>query len=283
MIMARANFGRRPANVEQDEFEDLVHTYMAMLLHNWQILHDYNLAWLDGQLQCYSSLPCRDSVGGAYSSRSVEQALEKLRIIGAQMPEWELLDNGSDEELKQWQTDTSFVLYSHFLDKSSPLMCMSAKCPVAICRTSLSEELREDLFRWTGEYRAIDKLWMSSGELEIAAYTQMCEIDSALSQGGRQLCSLIEKATEVRTFYYQYRNWGRLSNARNSEDVWPELRVCPGCGADWKRRALQPPGLRSRNFFDFAFKCDDCRLVSNEATDVDDAERAQYGEWKARN
>src|ERR1700723_1484583 len=147
MIVAQVSFGPCPKHLDRDGFEDLVSQYMTALLRNWQILQDYNFAWQDGNLSGVSCLPRRDAVHPKFLSDFGRETLTVLTNANC-IPQWQLLDNESLEELEAWDSSASFVLFTHHLFKSSPLICLSSCTPIALYKVPVSDRIRDRIFVW---------------------------------------------------------------------------------------------------------------------------------------
>jgi len=272
--MARVTFGLCPKDIDKDQFENLAHGYLADLCKNWQILGKYELAWFDGRLMGYASLSRRDAFETEHMSNWAKRSLAE--IVGAidHTPTWEMLDDGSEEELASWKATQSLVLFTHAYSYASPVRCGGTGIPVAVYRIPISQSDREDLLFWAQEYRACDSLWLSSRDLEIPAYKQLVEPSSGLSKRGHELCKKIEASTQVPAYYYLNRYWGRSANYEAS-------RPCPGCAGSWL--SPDPTPQEEKSWWNFQFKCDHCRLVGSMATSLnDDQHLARHGEYTER-
>ena len=124
---------------------------------------------------------------------------------------------------------------------------------------------KNDLIRWQAEYVLHDRLWLNSGSLEMSAYKELVDPKSDLSAAGRELCTAIEKATSVPTYYFLM----RYSAPKQGDDNRP----CPGCGKAW--RYPQPPDTP---FHHWPFRCMHCRLVSTVGVDIS-SRLARIGQW----
>ncbi len=108
-------------------------------------------------------------------------------------------------------------------------------------------ECYNDINFWENNYERILGLCFS-GLGERWAQNQLQNHDSELSKQGIASCKRIEELTELPTYYFlfNYRAWGQKKDRK---------RKCPKCGGEWL--------LKNHTFNDFyAFKCDDCRLIS---------------------
>ncbi|MBS1956585.1 MAG: DUF2310 family Zn-ribbon-containing protein [Cyanobacteria bacterium SZAS-4] len=268
MLMARVKFGKCPSAIDTIVFDDLAHTFMAALLRNWQILHQYDLCWLDDQMFAYTLLPTAAPPEPQYFSEWTNQALNKLLETGAQIPLWELLDDRGSDELLSLDADTTFVLFTHFLDKHSPLMCLKSVTPVAPYIIPKTVEVQDEFYSWTNTYRDIDSLWMSSsGALESAMYALLSNPSSELSKQGRALCKYIESVTNRPAYYFLFtdmekkREWKSSMRTEDNRAVEiDDLSKCPSCSESWIRQSLiEQPKFRDL----FYYQCHPCRLIGN--------------------
>ncbi len=109
-------------------------------------------------------------------------------------------------------------------------------------------ECYNDINFWESNYKRIEGLWYNGAVGERWAQSQLQNYDSELSKQGIDCCKKIEEVTGVPTYYFlfNHRAWGQKKDKE---------RKCPSCGNDWI--------LTDSTFNDFyAFKCDDCRLIS---------------------
>lgn len=151
-------------------------------------------------------------------------------------------------------------------DWQSPMRRGDSGHPIPIFLLSGEHQQREEIYFWQQEYKNCDQAWIHSGALEKIAYKQLATPDSELSKAGQNICKYIEEVTGIPTYYYLQRYWGR----RRNEDK----RLCPSCGQNWST------GFEDDEFYNFAFKCDSCRLVSQLAVSYEDERHAVMGEWR---
>jgi predicted nucleic acid-binding Zn ribbon protein len=251
MIVAQISFGLCPNHLDREQFEDLVESYMAALLRNWQILHDYILTWQDGKLSSFSCVSRRDALNPAFLSGFGRAALAALAEANC-VPKWQLLDNESFEELDAWDKTTTFVLFTHHLFKNSPLICLNSHAPIALYKVPISDLIRDRIYVWVHKYQNSDGLWISSGDLEASAYQQLSDPRSGLSAEGRELCNSIEETTGISTYLYLYLASNDSQEIAQTVAVSDD-QVCPGCSNAWDR---------PRAGF-FGLQCGSCRLVTN--------------------
>jgi predicted nucleic acid-binding Zn ribbon protein len=168
-------------------------------------------------------------------------------------------------------------LFTHAFTEESPVCCGDTGRPIPAYLLPVSDQTRRGLYGWAGRYSHHDNIFLDCAALEIAAYKQMADPTSRLSVESRKLCADVEKATGKPTFYYLMRYWGRSSGE--------EKRLCPLCGRKWRVScdAGAPRETEGKKpFWQFAFRCVRCRLVSHLA-DCDDNQRyARIGEYRGK-
>ena len=224
------------------------------------------MVWRDGKLHALCYVPRPDSLSPEYFSAWARDDYDQLLALLAEPPTSRILDDGPiPKRFPKWQAAPTLCLVTDFLDITSPVCSEPDGRAVPLYTLPLTDSQKEGIVFWQAEHNAMEELWIGSRELEIPTYRQMADPHSGLSERGRAICRDIEAATGKPTYYYLMRYWGR----KEGED----RRLCPGCGKPWAT------GVTYTAFFDFAFRCDHCRLVSHEGIDTDDERHARIGEW----
>jgi len=226
----------------------------------------------DTELIGYMYLPHSTSIQREYHTSSTLQILQKLIQYAKNTPCWTILDAAPEMPLPEWQQESFLYLFTHAFDTTAPICLGSTGKVLPTYILPLSEQAREDVYRWMSAYRNHDNIWFDSGTLEIPSYKELVEPESELSRTGRTICNIIEQKTGIPTYYYLNRYWGRKHNEQQ--------RVCPGCGQNWK---MTSSDVSTDLFSNFPFRCDQCRLVSRDAVSFDDERHARLGEYKKNN
>ena len=135
---------------------------------------------------------------------------------------------------------------------------------------------RQMICKWREHACRYHWLFMQCGPLEIPAYRELSDPNSAHAQEGLDFCSIIEKATGIPTFYFLERHWGRK---KREED-----RPCPLCGKDWRIKGKKKSNKIDYlfRFWDFDYQCKPCRIVSHVAFSCSDERHARIGEYKGK-
>lgn len=151
------------------------------------------------------------------------------------------------------ENPTFYILY--FKDWS-PLISGPDEEPVPLYKIPYTAHgnTYDDIYFWDNNYNRVYYLWIGSAVGERWALKQLQNHDSELNTQGRDCCEIIEKLTDIPTYYFlmNYRAW---SHKQDRE------RKCPNCGGDWLIE-----GKTDRDFY--AFKCDRCRLLSELSPNV---------------
>jgi predicted nucleic acid-binding Zn ribbon protein len=268
MILHKATFGPVP-KTKRSEAEDAVEGYISTLFNNGQTCGEYFLVVQDGKLCAYVHLQGIRALSRKYCSKYTFHHLDRVVAHFGGTPEWELIDDEAPKRDTTWSNAPFLYLYTDQWDWDSPLRRGDNGKPVPIYRLPGTSEHSDGIPFWQSAYREYDAIWMNCGELEIPVYKQLATPNSELSGMGRGICRDVEKATGVPTYYFLMRHWGRRKNE--------EKRKCPGCGQPW--RTPHPIDIKAK-FWQFPFKCDRCRIVSNFAYADDDERHAVIGEWK---
>jgi predicted nucleic acid-binding Zn ribbon protein len=248
MILYEVAFGRVDRK-NRGEAEDIVESYIAAMLHNGQASGQYYVITRNGIL--------------------TKNDFKKVTVFFGKAPKWKLLDDGVSRQETTAKNAPFLYLFTHLFDFESPLCRADNGKPIPFYRLPGSTyQDRNDIYGWQCAYRHCDSIWIDSSALEIPAYKQLADPFSALSQEGIKICKKIEKITGVPTYYYLMRYWGRRKDEAK--------RKCPICGHAWRTKHHENNPI----FWQFAFKCKKCRLVSHAAVCYDDPRHAVIGEYK---
>lgn len=273
MVLALVQF--QPAKkVSKSKLEDLASDYLLMLSRNGQIIGEWSYAWQDGMLKYYIELPRPDAFESQYNSEWVERDFNKLAKHLATQPQWSLIEDLTAKRFPALKSSSFLYLWSNPNQYEPPVHRGNDGQTIPLYLLPIDQWWRQEIRSWQHDEDAYFHLWMKCGSLEIPVYRQMAEPRSGHVKEGRKYCQTIEQATNIPTYYYLERYFGR----REGE----EDRPCPGCGKLWKIE-----NKKNKQFWNFDFKCDPCRLVSHIACSIatnDEEERnAKIGEFKEKN
>ncbi len=247
----------------QQDLENGLYGLLNAWQHNGQISSgSIDIIRLADKCITYVRIPEIDSLHGSYNRSPVEQALEAAKkLLSTNVPEVRIIGKIFDDiDNCQCASRESYILFSTFVGRGSPLRCGTCFQPIPLYQIPPTNgENYQDIESWQSAYEACDTLNMHSGALEEAAINELSKHDSQLSKEGRTICHTIEQHTGKPVYYYLYR-WSGQSRKTELE------RLCPECGGEW----LLPKAWHSL----FEFKCDRCRLLSNIASDIQEPEGA---------
>lgn len=248
MHIIKLNFTGK--NVGSEEFLESADSYMRSLYGSKQIINEefpYDI--IDNGLSVNLYCPEPDSFEEKNSTeygkswrKKIEEELEcKLEFVY----------KGLHPELDKFNIHTKWeflILRSNYL---SPLYEGKSFEPIPLYKipyTYHDKKCYNDINFWENNYGRVYGLWFNGAVGERWAQNQLQIHNSELSKQGIECCKRIEELTKVPTYYFlfNYRAWGRKKDA-----AWK----CPSCNGDWL--------IENKTFNDnFAFKCDDCRLIS---------------------
>lgn len=268
MILHKVTFGSFP-NEKKAEAIDLADEYLVALLHNGQISGEFSFGTSRGVLAAYIHLSGIAGHSLKNHSKYGREYYYKIAEFFGKPPTWQNLDDDVPKRDTTWKNAPFLYLFTDMFESESPLRRGDNGQPIPLYLLPGKHEDREGIYFWQNSYRNHDSIWIGSGELEIPAYKQLAEPASELSQIGLDICQAVEKATNIPTYYFLIRYWGRrISEAK---------RRCPGCGRAWRTENLFKNPHR---FWHFDFQCKHCRLVSHTSDADDDERHAFIGEYK---
>lgn len=257
-----------PSRDRRDELRDVAEDYLSTLFKTGHLHCQSLVAWSNGSLVAFSKVARPDALAQHFHGAWGFESLEKVIKAFGTPPTVQILDEVATTNDTDWRTSSSLYLFTHALDDTSPLCCGDSGRSIPLYLSPLAEQLREDIYFWSCNYKHVDSLWLGSRVLEISAYKQLADPKSQLSVRGREICRDIEKATGKPTFFYLHRYWAR----RTGESERP----CPMCGQRWHKSDVDD----NSSFCQFHFRCDPCRLVSQCGPSDDSGRNARIGEFR---
>ncbi|QIF03673.1 DUF2310 family Zn-ribbon-containing protein [Roseimicrobium sp. ORNL1] len=269
MYLATVTFGACRKS-ERAQFEDAAESYLGELSRGGQIDGAFMLSRSKGQLIAQVLVAAVGAWETRHHSAHGKAELKKVVALFGEAPLWRVLDDDVPERQLSWKGAPHLYLFTNALDRSSPVCRGDGGAQVPVFRVPVSTDIKERLREWQRSYRHHDHLWLASGTLEMAAYRELADSESELSREGRELCWMVESATGIPTYYYLMRYWSRRPSVE-------ARRSCPGCGCAWRVERSEEGRPR---FCDFEFKCDRCRLVSNQGVSTDGGRYTGIGEFR---
>lgn len=249
------------AHFSYQDFEQDPVTLINQVLNQWRINGQvigremgvtHHQQEIHSEFQVRVALPAQDSLLPKWNNEWVNEALSQAEQAGISFEFFTLLGRDYNAEETSSQSADFYLLYTTHLDSCSPLYNGNDFCPVPLYQLGMEPELSETLIHWQENWQACDQLQMNSGTLEKQALAEISDVESPLSQQGRELARTVENSTKIPTFYYLYR--------LGTDTELEQNRKCPSCHGNWK---LSEP-LHDI----FYFKCDRCRLISNLSWEV---------------
>lgn len=235
----------------RDALEQAVYSLLAHLGQQGHLWGGPQVVWAQDTLYVTCQVPFADSLEAPHVGSEVQRSLRQLGAVAANPISWTLRgSNGSNRNTPvSWDACPSFFLMTNLLEQRSPLVAGDDGEAVPLYLLPLAASLRERLTFWMRAYNAHDQIWFDSRDLELAAYSQLANVDSELCRRGQSICADVEAATSRPTYFYLHCHYARSPI---------HVEVCPACSKGWVVASpSNPPGLAS-----FPLRCDPCRLVS---------------------
>ena len=254
MIIAELSFISK--NRPSEESDDAIWGILAALCKNGQIFREYVVAKRKNSYVGFVELPEKTALKKSNNNKWVNKSYSDLNKSGLEIPIIKIISevefNGKPCRCK---SPRSYILYTHYLDNQTPLMCGDCWSLVPLYRILPTYDESEfyDLLQWQKDYIACDKLQMQCQTGERFGLREMTKVNSSLSKRALELCRKIEKSTGKPVFYYLCHTSARSKTANLK-------RKCPSCNGEW----LLPKQLHKI----FDFRCENCRLLSNIAWNV---------------
>ena len=248
----------------------LFEEYLVALLKNGQVHRHYLVC--RHPLSAYIDVSSPNALEPRFLSSFGKSARRRLRAAFGTYPSCRLVEARPSNRARTWRTVEALYLITDAFDTNSPVRAPKLPQGAPVYSLPIPEDVREELLSWAADYRDHDRIWLTSGALELPAYKELCVVTSKLSKRGRKLCSLIERTTGKPTYYYVKRYYAYTRGEGR--------RRCPSCGRRWRiERDLSPDAT---TFWHFNFCCRGCRLVSHAGVSLEGAKYAGIGQFKRR-
>lgn len=275
MYLAQIRFGALPVGVPRKAMESTADRYLGRLLRDGQIGTFYFLAWTGKRLVAHVVVPRPDALLERHHSESGLEALTEIRNQLGRPPQFVLTDDDVPKRFPRPQSAPFLVLYSnacaHWDDQ--PIKRGTDGCEFPAYLFAMDQTSHPNLGYWVDGYSCHFEVWLQSGRLELPAWRELVDPASETSEMGRELCRKIEKASGIPTYYYLDRYWAMPEGERD--------RRCPACGGRWR---LAKPHVddTQKSYWEIAYLCKKCRLVSRSACSEGSKRQATIGFRAAR-
>jgi predicted nucleic acid-binding Zn ribbon protein len=239
-----------------------------MLWKNGQVCGEPMFSSSKGAVTAFVEAAALDALDPRHGSPWVQDALDDVTRAFGTTPKWQVLGDPPRKRLAPWETARSLLLFTHMFDRASPVCHGEERSQVPLYTLPIGATEREQFVFWAEAYRHVDALWIGSGSLELPAYRQLANPRSTLMANGHRLARLLERSTKRPVYSFALRSYGFASGDKD--------RRCPLCGGTWRvKRGRGPLGP-----WGFDYRCDRCRIVSWEATDLGEPRLALIGSYR---
>ncbi|VAW36445.1 hypothetical protein MNBD_GAMMA01-191 [hydrothermal vent metagenome] len=259
IIIKNKNF-KEDHDQQNEDWYHLSSNYIYFLERNGQIVKGNHQMIINGNtlripVICFE----KDSLRLKNCSIYNKEQIQKLEQLAGSKITFEL--RGRDGENPNYSVPQNSSFYILRCGWESPLLCGNTHRPIplySIPHTDHGGVDFDNITFWNQDHERLYGLWLSSREYEVFAQDQLQHIHSAINKRGRKICAKIENLTGIPSYYF-------LFNYRNLSEQDDKNRKCPVCHKKWSIK-----GKTSTDFI--AFKCDNCRLVSELTTNSDQDE-----------
>ncbi len=253
-IIIKNNLLKEKYGRQYEKWVNLSSDYVYQLERTGQVLkNNHQIIINDNTIRISVICPEKKSLSSKYNSvYNVENIRQLEQTIGGKIQH---LPTGRDADNISYKVPESASFYILRYGWESPLMCGDTNKSIPLYKIPCTDHGGVDydnIYFWNKNYERLNGLWLSSGAYEDFAQEQLQNVNSPINKTGRDLCSIIEKKTNIPTYYFlfNYRGW------TEKEDF---ARKCPLTGNNWS--------IKDKTTTDFiAFKCDKSRLVSELST-----------------
>lgn len=242
-----------------EDVEDALYCLLGPLWKNGQILSERHYPIVNSPTGFVATvrLPAADALNAANNSTYVASAYRELSDKGIRVVPCGLGRDPTGLQPCDCSELSWLVLFTNCFSGESPLRCGDCFGPIPLYRAPLPKSGEYlHILNWEDDYKAWDILQLHNcGEVEQFALRQMENPDSSLSRKGLAICQEITTSMAKPVYYFLFRYRGE--NVVTERD-----RRCPACGGDW----LLDESIGGL----FDFRCDQCRLLSNIACDLEE-------------
>lgn len=221
---------------------------IEMLLRHGHIFSPTQLAWSDSALVSYALSTGKDSLTTDRFGESVTKSFESIESTTGRAPRIHVVEQTQPPPSTSWKRAPFLYMYA---EEAGALWASPNHKHVPLFRVPVSEIIADRIWFWRLEFLNFYSVWLSSGSLENAAYSEVSDIQSAFSKHGLELRQEVEIATGKPTFYFVWRHWSMTDKKKE--------RHCPLCNRRWDRSSCRDSSL---GLMRFDFSCIQCRLIS---------------------
>ncbi len=232
------------------QFEDELQGFLGCLNSNGNLCgSEWVVLELEDRVQVRAQAPADDALEPANWSVYAHKASEKLNGWSHKPLELRIVPEAvPDEMCCDCANSSSFILSSTYLSYELPVDCLDCGRPIPLYRLPYLDDYEEHwtLRQWHKNYQTLDQLYMNSWWGERMAYVLLSNPRASFIKDAREVAAKLEAATHKPVYVF-------LLNVYEQR-----VDACPRCNRPW----LWPDSTKEL----YAFKCDHCRLISQQPT-----------------
>lgn len=243
---------RRRTDAAVESLRELVDHYCACLWSNGQIAESYLVIASREAVHARVELIGLGALAAEHHTEYANKALGKIRLATRSPVRWKVPPTSPVwGVVSKWQGSSAFFISPVLMDDgNTPVRQSGSRRVVPTYLLPGDRDEIERFVRWARLGQDLWRMWVCSDALEYQAYRQIADVRGSYIRDGRRHAARIEASTGVPTYLevFRYYNLGKRE----------PKRPCPGCGAQWRQSEAE------RDHLLFDFRCDRCRLVSDE-------------------
>lgn len=237
---------------DKEKLHKEFYSLLISLRDNGQVQGDTdNLHFDNDKICCFPLTLAKDALHKKHNTPLIDKRIKSIEALANAKLQIKLLGKSHIHESEVCKCERSeyYILFTTFLDLSSPVRCGTCNHDVPLYKLPLFDEYGySDILSWESNYKACDTLQINCTVGEMWAMKQMWDVNSQLSKQGTEVCKKITELSQIPTYYYLF-NYRRIRHSQDSK------RKCPCCNGDWL--------VQEKNYHLYDFKCDTCKLISS--------------------
>lgn len=234
---------------EYEQFDAQLDDFIGALQRDGNLLRDSDVTLeLADRVQVRAIAAADDALRPTNWNFYALKNWEKLSQMSNQEPQLRLVEETDDGDAAcACVASGALVLYSTYSNRVSPIDCLDCALPVPLYRLPHLKEEQEHwtLSSWGQSYQTLDQLYMDSWWGERMAYHQLSNPRAGFIKHSCEIARELEEKVGKPVYVFRL----------HAYKEWDE--TCPLCKREWVWHNT-PRSL-------FHFKCDGCRLISQEA------------------
>lgn len=263
-MIAQIKFGLVSEDNYNTDSIDEITFFIGCLRREGHVFGEEVLGVIEGEIIC--SVYCYEEFEMIKACESEHSKNELKKIVETFQQEPRICFGNRRKEISFAQkTFKTLLLYTHFLDNSTPIVNPHTGIAIPMYKLKIDYKTKEGLLHWQDKYKAIDRLFMlGTGKNEIKNYKEIADPFSEFNQETAKMAADLEEETGIPTYYYLHRYYSFGPSEANLP--------CPICKKPWTKSSKFRVKLK---FIDWI--CHNCRVMSCLGVSEEGKRKASIG------